>query len=135
MIKRKDACSHFHREDPMFCSCRGVSLSQELCCTQLARLFAREHSNREKRVKCDQGFTVHTCSAIQKSLRRRSSACFVNVRQQRRPEGGSLRVYFQLCVLYIALLGLIVARLLTIRPGLSRFSVARASGSARGCCV
>ena len=44
----------------MFCSCRGVSLSQELCCTQLARLFAREHSNREKRVKFDQGFTVHS---------------------------------------------------------------------------
>ena len=44
----------------MFCSFRGVSLSQELCCTQLARLFAREHSNREKRVKCDQGFTVHS---------------------------------------------------------------------------
>ena len=49
------------REDPMFCSFRGVSLSQELCCT---RLFAREHSNREKRVKFDQGFTVH--SAIHK---------------------------------------------------------------------
>ena len=28
--------------------------------TQLARLFAREHSNREKRVKFDQGFTVHS---------------------------------------------------------------------------
>ena len=50
----------------MFCTCRGVSLSQqELCCTQLARLFAREHSNREKRVKFDKGFTVH--SAIPKS--------------------------------------------------------------------
>ena len=52
----------------MFCSCRGVSLSQELCCTQLARLFAREHSNREKRVKFDQGFTGYTACLTTKQF-------------------------------------------------------------------
>ena len=63
----------------MFCSCRGVSLSQELCCTQLARLFAREHSNREKRVKFDQGFTVHSAIHWKRSACVKHSASVARV--------------------------------------------------------